>query len=460
MEDPAPASPIPARIRIPSYSHSPSSPPRTPRTPKTPGTPTAPSTPTFLIPDISNPDNNFLRSPHQPSPRMHRTIARRLIADMEEGSGGDVHNSIINDDDPQFDTSPHNELLSTSEDIFVIPPMLSIDEKLFQDEVILWSHYVKVTTSLRQPQSIFNIIFFFTFFITTIVLAYSANEYISPRSAIVTLWLMAPILVFSGFLLARTVLEHTCFFITNFRIIQCKLLGSRVTEKSMSYPCITDIRLSTNAIGFFARHSYPFIKFIGVDNVNAVDKILQQQRENLSQASPLESANSLDTQNIPEKYNGFIHASDLPFLEVNHAPSIAGKYLKGTIKFVIIYVWLGVLLLLLKAGTGWMIPYFLSILLLPILFLLTNTLDKVDVLAAKNLIFLRVGIAYVNECRYGRNALRLGYESAYPLTSSYNIKTNQGAVSFYNYTFANVNSDDVIATEEIIFHKYMDALRD
>lgn len=51
------------------------------------------------------------------------------------------------------------------------------------------------------------------------------------------------------------------------------------------------------------------------------------------------------------------------------------------------------------------------------------------------------------------------YENAYPLVSSYNIKTNQGTISFHNFTFANINTDDVIATEEIVFHKYLEALR-
>jgi len=39
------------------------------------------------------------------------------------------------------------------------------------------------------------------------------------------------------------------------------------------------------------------------------------------------------------------------------------------------------------------------------------------------------------------------------------VKNNNGYIAFYNYTFANAASEDVIATEEIISHKYLDAIR-
>lgn len=76
-------------------------------------------------------------------------MAKRFGGDIEDG--GDLEEG----------RDVHNELIFTSEDIFVIPPMLSIDEKLFQDEVILWSHYAKITTTLRQPH---NVSFIYVFF--------------------------------------------------------------------------------------------------------------------------------------------------------------------------------------------------------------------------------------------------------------------------------------------------------
>jgi hypothetical protein len=227
----------------------------------------------------------------------------------------------------------------------------------------------------------------------------------------------------------------------------------------MSYPSITEVKTENdNAIMFYSRRGYPFIKFVGSEGVaDTVNNIFLRQRDNPSQIGPLDSPQSLDTQNIPHNFCHLIQTTDVPFLEVNHPPSLTARYLTGTIKFVVVYIWAGGLVLLTQATTNFVIAYFSSIVLLPVIFLLTNTLDKVDVLGAQSIVFLRVGLAYMKRCLFGRNVLRLGYENAYPLVSTYNVKNNKGFISFYNYTFANMCSENVIVTEEVIFHKHLDA---
>lgn len=78
------------------------------------------------------------------------------VLDIQEGEGSERERGRRERDrGRERDEEEGGEvLLSSSEDIFIIPPQLSIDEKLFQDEVILWSHYVKLTDSLQQPQSV------------------------------------------------------------------------------------------------------------------------------------------------------------------------------------------------------------------------------------------------------------------------------------------------------------------
>ncbi len=116
-------------------------------------------------------------------------------------------------------------LLSTSDEIFKIPPMLNIDEKLFQDEVIRWSHYVPLHVALRRSTSIsfttkeniknlfnirkiFTIFTFFFFLILTVALAICANKFLSGRAAILTLWLLVPIIIFSIFNLVKILAEY------------------------------------------------------------------------------------------------------------------------------------------------------------------------------------------------------------------------------------------------------------
>lgn len=177
-----PGSPTSSTTPTPRTPTSPTShPPRTPTSPNplSLSSSSTPATPTFLISDISQDPSFAQRSPqHQPSPRIQRTFAQRLgqLAYEKERGGlmGEERESSSNavlDINPEGEgirrdrggervgevereRGGREELLSTSEDIFVIPPQMSIDEKLFQDEVILWSHYVKLSDSFKQPQSV------------------------------------------------------------------------------------------------------------------------------------------------------------------------------------------------------------------------------------------------------------------------------------------------------------------
>jgi len=64
--------------------------------------------------------------------------------------------------------------------------------------------------------------------------------------------------------------------------------------------------------------------------------------------------------------------------ETGNGRKLTRRYLWGSIKFAVVYL-VGGILFLTGAGSGWKIPYFLSILSLPVIFLLTNTLDKVHI---------------------------------------------------------------------------------
>lgn len=382
-----------------------------------------------------SPDNTFLRSPHQPSPQPQRSHYETGATDNRE------------------------TLLSTSEDIFVIPPALNIDEKLFLDEVILWSHYVRASTALKQPQSIFSFFFFFFFLIATVILALFASIHFSgERAAVVTVWLMSPVVLFSGFTLYKQLMEHTCYFVTNYRIIECKLLAVRLTTKSMSYTSILDIKTTPNTLSFYARHRHPFIKFIGVEGVNSVLKIIQQRRENPSFIGPIDSPKSLEMKDIPQKFCSLIQVNDLPFLEVNQLTK--SRYLMYSVKFISVYLWVAVLLFLAKADTFWIVCYFSSILILPVILILSNTVQKVDVVGSRAIVFLRVGLTWgtARKCKFGRNIQRLGYEHAYPLVCQYNIRDNKGVITFTTFKYANFSTSDVIVSEELIFHKHQDAL--
>lgn len=175
-----------------------------------------------------------------------------------------------------------------------------------------------------------------------------------------------------------------------------------------------------------------------MENVN---RILQQQRDSPSHIGPIDSPQSLgifsrnsfrslinfrvDITHIPQKFCHFIHNNDLPFLEVNHPPSITARYLyqpppfsffssltirymRPTLMFAVAYLWLGVIFFLMQPNMEHIIFYVLVLALFPIFLLLTNTVDKVDILGARSLIFLRVGLSYYGkQCQFGRNVARL-----------------------------------------------------
>lgn len=82
--------------------------------------------------------------------------------------------------------------------------------------------------------------------------------------------------------------------------------------------------------------------------------------------------------------------------------------MRPTLMFAVAYLWLGVIFFLMQPNMEHIIFYVLVLALFPIFLLLTNTVDKVDILGARSLIFLRVGLSYYGkQCQFGRNVARL-----------------------------------------------------